>query len=93
MSGRIKSSPITAVFAIRELVGIDTSAVQNQSVDFGYTSGISGMESGRQVSNQMLQAVSDFSQAVLTQANKFPQIAPKLEKRDIEEAQRWRSNG
>ena len=49
------------------------------------------MESGRQVSNQMLQAVSDFSQAVLIQANKFPQIAAKLEKRDIEEAQRWNS--
>lgn len=92
MSGTIKSSPVAAASAISELVGVDTSTVQNQSVDFSYTSGISGMESGRQVSNQMLQAVSNFSQAVLIQANKFPQIAAKLEKRDIEEAQRWRSN-
>ncbi|HEL9633504.1 TPA: TIGR04197 family type VII secretion effector [Streptococcus suis] len=92
MSGTIKSSPVSAASAISELVGVDASTVQNQSVDFSYTSGISGMESGRQVSNQMLQAVSDLSQAVLIQANKFPQIAAKLEKRDIEEAQRWRNN-
>lgn len=89
MSGIIKSSPVSASAAISELVGVDTSTVQNQSVDFSYTRGIAGMESGRQVSNQMLQAVSDFSQAVLIQANKFPQIAAKIEKRDIAEAQRW----
>ena len=92
MSGMIKSNTISTSAAISDLVGVDTSTVQNQSVDFSYTSGISGMESGRQVSNQMLQAVSDFSQAVLIQANKFPQIAAKLEKRDREEAQRWRSH-
>lgn len=92
MSEMIKSNTISTSAAISELVGVDTSTVQNQSVDFSYTSGISGMEGGRQVSNQMLQAVSDFSQAVLIQANKFPQIAAKLEKRDIEEAQRWRSH-
>ena len=49
------------------------------------------MEAGRQACNQMLQAVSDFSSAVLTQANKFPEIASKIEKRDIEEAKRWES--
>ncbi|HEL0023113.1 TPA: TIGR04197 family type VII secretion effector, partial [Streptococcus equi subsp. zooepidemicus] len=53
------------------------------------TKGIAGMEKGRQASNQLLQAVSDFSQAVLIQANKFPQLAAKLEKRDLEEAKRW----
>ena len=83
MSGTIKSSPVSAASAISELVGVDTSTVQNQSVDFSYTSGISGIERGRQVSSQMLQAVSDFNQAVLIQVNKFPQIAAKLEKRDI----------
>ena len=49
------------------------------------------MEAGRQTCNQMLQTVSDFSSAVLTQANKFPEIAAKIEKRDIEEAKRWES--
>jgi len=56
---------------------------------FSYTSEIAGMEAGRQACNQMLQAVSDFSSAVLTQANKFPEIAHKIEKRDVELAKRW----
>ena len=47
------------------------------------------MEAGRQACNQMLQAISDFSAAVLIQANKFPEIAAKIEKSDIEQAQRW----
>ncbi|HEL1093649.1 TPA: TIGR04197 family type VII secretion effector [Streptococcus equi subsp. zooepidemicus] len=89
MSDTITSSPVAASAAISELVGVDTSRVQQQSVAFSVTSGIAGMEKGRQVSNQLLQAVSDFSQAVLIQANKFPQLAAKLEKRDLEEATRW----
>ena len=89
MGGKIKSSTITAEAAINELVGYDTSDKQNQQVEFLYTSEIAGMEAGRQACNQMLQAVSDFSSAVLTQANKFPEIAHKIEKRDVELAKRW----
>ena len=87
--GQIKSSAISAGSAISELVGVDTSNAQNQQVEFSYTTGIAGMEAGRQACNQMLQAVSDFSAAVLIQANKFPDIAYKIEKRDVEQAQRW----
>ena len=87
MSGKISSDTIAASSAISELVGVDT--FRNNQVEFGYTSDIAGMEAGRQACNQMLQAVSDFSSAVLTQANKFPEIAAKIEKRDIEQAQRW----
>ena len=87
--GQIKSSAISAGSAISELVGVDTSNAQNQQVEFSYTTGIAGMEAGRQACNQMLQAVSDFSAAVLAQANKFPDIAYKIEKRDVEQAQRW----
>lgn len=47
------------------------------------------MENGKEVTNSVLQAISEFSQAVLIQANKFPQIATVIEKRDIEESQRW----
>ena len=47
------------------------------------------MEAGRQACNQMLQAISEFSEAVLIQANKFPDITYKIEKRDIEQSQRW----
>ncbi|HEL0667770.1 TPA: TIGR04197 family type VII secretion effector [Streptococcus equi subsp. zooepidemicus] len=89
MSDTITSSPVAASAAISELVGVDTSRVHQQSVAFSVTKGIAGMEKGRQVSNQLLQAVSDFSQAVLIQANKFPQLAAKLEKRDLEEVTRW----
>lgn len=70
---------------------MDASAFRNNQVEFAYTSDIAGMEAGRQACNQMLRAVSDFSSAVLTQANKFPEIAAKIEKRDIEEAKRWES--
>lgn len=89
MGGKIKSSTIVEEAAINELVGYETSDKQNQQVEFSYTSGITGMEAGRQTCNQMLQAVSDFSSAVLTQANKFPEIAHRIEKRDIEQAKRW----
>ena len=89
MGGKIKSSTIAAEAAINELVGYDTSKKQNQKVEFSYTSEIAGMEAGRQACNQMLQAVSDFSSAVLTQANKFPEIAHKIEKRNVELAKRW----
>ena len=89
MGGKIKSSTIAAEAAINELGGYDTSKKHNQQVEFSYTSEIAGMEAGRQACNQMLQAVSDFSSAVLTQANKFPEIAHKIEKRDVELAKRW----
>ena len=89
--GKIQSSTISAADAISELVDLDTSNAQNQQVEFSYTTGIAGMEAGRQACNQMLQAVSDFSSAVLIRANKIPEIAAKIEKRDIEEAKRWES--
>lgn len=89
--GKIQSSTISAADAISELVDLDTSNAQNQQVEFSYTTGIAGMEAGRQACNQMLQAVSDFSSAVLIQANKIPEIAAKIEKRDIEEAKGWES--
>lgn len=89
--GKIQSSTISASDAISELVDLDTSNAQNQQVEFSYTTGIARMEAGRQACNQMLQAVSDFSSAVLIQANKIPEIAAKIEKRDIEEAKRWES--
>ena len=85
--GKIQSSTISASDAISELVDLDTSNAQNQQVEFSYTTGIAGMEAGRQACNKMLH----FSSAVLIQANKIPEIAAKIEKRDIEEAKRWES--
>ncbi|WP_293873157.1 TIGR04197 family type VII secretion effector [Streptococcus sp. A12] len=90
-SEKIKSSTIEAQSAISELIGLDVSEKANKQVKFSYSSGIVGMENGKKVTNQMLEAVGNFSEAVLIQANKFPQIAEKIEKRDVEQAQRWRS--
>ena len=76
----IQSNAISAADAISELVSVDTSNVQNQQVSFSYTQEITGMENGKEVTNSVLQAISEFSQAVLIQANKFPQIAAVKER-------------
>ena len=88
---QIKSSTIDAQVAIGELTGVDVSQNENKQVEFSYSAGIAGMEKGKEVNNHLLQAVGKFSEAVLIQANKFPQIAAVLEKRDVEQAQRWES--
>jgi len=43
-AGKITSSTIAAEGAIHELVGIDTKQMHNEHVEFGYASGIGGME-------------------------------------------------
>jgi hypothetical protein len=78
-----------AAGAIHELVGIDTKQMHNEHVEFGYASGIGGMQAAKDCANNMLQAISAFSQAVLDQANKFPALAEKIETRDIADATRW----
>ena len=88
---QIKSSPIDAQVAIGELTGVDVSQNENKQVEVSQSAGIAGMEKGKEVNNHLLQAVGKFSEAVLIQANKFPQIAAVLEKRDVEQAQRWES--
>lgn len=92
MGQQITSSSVTAAEAISELVGIDTSTSENQTVDFSYTTEIAGMETARELTNNLLTAVSQFSQAVLVQANKFPEIAAVIEKRDVELSKRWEGN-
>lgn len=88
---QIKSGPIDAQAAIGELAVVDVSQNENKQVEFSCSAGIAGMEKGKEVNNHLLQAVGKFSEAVLIQANKFPQIAAVLEKRDVEQAQRWES--
>lgn len=87
--GEIKSNAVTAQGAISQLVGVDVASMQNQSVEFSYSSGIEGMENAKETTNRMLQAISSFTEATLKQANKFPEIAEKIAKRDIEESKRW----
>lgn len=82
-AGKITSSTAGAEAAVNELVGIDTSGYADQQVTFGFTTGIAGMDAGRDVTNQMFQTVSQFCAAVLGQANKFPELAASIEKRDV----------
>lgn len=90
-AGKIVSSTVGADAVVNELVGIDTSEYADQHVTFGFASGISGMDAGRDVTNQMFQTVTQFCAAVLAQANKFPAIAGSIEKRDVADADRWTS--
>jgi hypothetical protein len=71
------------------LVGIDTAGVTNQQVDFTQSKGIPGMTAGRQTTNLMLNSITKFADAVLGQANKFPELAATIEERDVSDAQRW----
>ncbi|SEI11177.1 MULTISPECIES: TIGR04197 family type VII secretion effector [unclassified Leifsonia] len=88
-AGKITSSTAGAEAAVNELVGIDTSGYADQQVTFGFTTGIAGMDAGRDVTNQMFQTVSQFCAAVLGQANKFPELAASIEKRDVADGERW----
>jgi hypothetical protein len=88
-TGTVVSSSAGADAAVHELVGIDTSDYADQRVTFGFASGIAGMDAGREVVNQMFATVSRFCAAVLVQANKFPELAASIEKRDVADAERW----
>lgn len=90
-AGNIVSSRAGADAAVNELVGIDTSGYADQQVMFGFASGIPGMDAGRDVTNQMFQTLRQFCAAVLGQANKFPELASSIEKRDVADAERWAS--
>jgi len=87
--GTIKSNTIAAEGAINELVGIKTYDMDNKQVEVMDTVGISGMIAGMETANQMLECMSHFISVILGQANKFPALAAKIEKRDIEDGQRW----
>ena len=88
-AGRIVSSTADADAAVNELVGVDTSGYADRQVTFGFAAGIAGMDAGRDVTNRMFQTVSRFCAAVLVQANKFPELASSIEKRDVADADRW----
>ncbi|MDR0298474.1 MAG: TIGR04197 family type VII secretion effector [Streptococcaceae bacterium] len=86
--GKISSKSIEAQEAIAELVGLDASGFSNQSVDFG-SSNVPSMQAGQALSNQLMHDVSKIVSCVLTQANKFPELANAIEERDVADAQRW----
>ncbi|MDR0298614.1 MAG: TIGR04197 family type VII secretion effector [Streptococcaceae bacterium] len=88
MPTNISSDPVLAQEAIAELTGINAASFTNQTVDIG-TSNITAMQTGRDVNNQMMANVSNFVQAVLAQANKFPELAVRMEANDKQDAQNF----
>ncbi|MDR0299085.1 MAG: TIGR04197 family type VII secretion effector [Streptococcaceae bacterium] len=85
----ISSDTVAAQEAIAELTGIDASSFTNQTVDIG-ESNITAMKTGSRVNNQLMNDLSGFVQAFLTQANKFPELAARIEANDRQDAQDWR---
>ncbi|GAB2021047.1 hypothetical protein RyT2_01290 [Pseudolactococcus yaeyamensis] len=88
-TGKIKSSTVDAQSAISELTGISATNFANQSVDFS-SSNISSMLAGQTLANQLMNQTSKVVSCVLSQANKFPELAHAIEERDIADSQRFR---
>ncbi|WEV74434.1 hypothetical protein OZX74_02520 [Bifidobacterium sp. ESL0798] len=87
--GEIKSGAVEAQEAIGELTGLDASRFANQSVTMGSAT-VASMKAGASLCNALMGDVSDVVSCVLSQANKFPQIAHVIEERDEAAAQRWK---
>ncbi|KFI45829.1 hypothetical protein GA0061078_1445 [Bifidobacterium bohemicum] len=85
----IKSSGVEAQGAIAELTGLDASEYANQSVDFS-SSTVPSMLAGQLICNALMGDTSNVVSCVLTQANKFPQLAHVFEERDQEAARDWK---
>ena len=87
-AGKIQSNTVDAQEAIAELTGLDASGFSNQSIDFG-SSTVSSMLAGRTLNNQLMNDASKGVSCVLTQANKFPELAHSFEEQDMVDAERW----
>ncbi|GAB7391634.1 TIGR04197 family type VII secretion effector [Lactococcus garvieae] len=86
-SGKIKSSAVDAQNAISELTGLK-GITTSKTVDFGEST-VSSMLNGKQLANSLMGDVSQVISCVLTQANKFPELAQSIEERDNQDAKNW----
>lgn len=87
-TGKIKSSTVEAQGAIAELTGLK-GITTSQTVDFGEST-VQSMLNGKQLTNELMNDVSNVVSCVLTQANKFPELAQKIEERDAQDAKGWK---
>lgn len=86
-TGKIKSNTADAQEAVAELTGLQVSSFQ--TVELG-ESNVTSMTNGEQMANELLGNVSKAVSCVLAQANKFPELAQRIEERDIQDANRWK---
>ena len=87
--GKLRSSTVEAQSAISELTGINAANFTNQSVAFS-SSNSQSMLAGQTLANQLMNQTSKVVSCVLSQANKFPELARAIEERDIADSQRFR---
>lgn len=88
MAGKIRSNIVDAQDGIAALTGLkDMSSFK--TVDFG-ESNVQSMLSGKQLANDLMNDLSKITSCVLIQANKFPELAQRIELRDSQDAKGWR---
>lgn len=86
---KISSSVDLAESAVKALVGVNIHHKKNEQIQLSYSSGISAMTNAQTICNQLFSETTDLCQVVLKQANKFPELARLIEKRDSEDARKW----
>lgn len=86
-AGTIKSNTVDAQDAISELTGVQVSNFQ--TIELG-ESKVESMKNGAQMANELMGNVSKVVACILAQANKFPELAHRIEERDIQDAKRWK---
>lgn len=79
---KISSNSVVAEGAIRELTGIDSSNMSNETINITYST-VSSMVSGNALNSKLMNELSNLVQVVLVQANKFPEIAHRFEEQDM----------
>lgn len=88
MTGKIQSNTVDAQGAISELTGLQ--GISNfRTVEFG-ESNVQSMLSGKTLANELMNDISKITSCVLTQANKFPELAERIEQRDSQDAKGWK---
>ncbi|MCL2113277.1 MAG: TIGR04197 family type VII secretion effector [Streptococcaceae bacterium] len=88
MTGKIQSNTVEAQGAISELTGLKGMG-SFKTVEFG-ESNITSMMSGKTLANELMKDISKITSCVLTQANKFPELAERIEARDKQDAKGWK---
>ncbi|WFB96754.1 TIGR04197 family type VII secretion effector [Lactococcus lactis] len=86
-AGTIKSNTVDAQDAISELTGVQVSNFQ--TIELG-ESNVESMKNGAQMANELMGNVSKVVACILAQAIKFPELAHRIEERDIQDAKRWK---
>ena|GEM_PF-1463224 len=76
MEGKIVSSTSSAQTAVSKLIGIN-ERLEAPKVTFSGST-VSGMTKGKQVNAQVLTNLTDLTNCVWKQAEKFPQMQKKL---------------